>query len=99
MGLTTQGYEILEAATGREAVAVAKEKRPDLILMDISLPLLDGLSATREIKSDEKMKNVPIVAVSAYHAARRRAIVTGCSELIGKPVDIDELKRVIDRLI
>ena len=96
--LESEGYRVAEAVTGRDAVSAAIEIVPQLILMDISLPLLDGLSATREIKAQETLRGVPIVAVSAYHTARRRAIQAGCSDLIGKPVDVEELKAVVRRL-
>jgi CheY-like chemotaxis protein len=96
--LESEGYRVIEATTGKEAVSTAIETVPQLILMDISLPLLDGLSATRQIKAEEGLRDVPIVAVSAYHTARRRAIQAGCSDLIGKPVDTEEFKTVIRRL-
>jgi DNA-binding response OmpR family regulator len=97
--LESEGFEVVEAATGKDAVSSAVETVPRLILMDISLPLLDGLSAVRLIRAEEALQGVPIVAVSAYHTARRRAIRAGCSDLIGKPVDIDELKAVIRQLV
>jgi CheY-like chemotaxis protein len=96
--LESEGYRVAEATTGKDAVITAIEIVPQLILMDISLPLLDGLSATRQIKVEESLRDVPIVAVSAYHTARRRAIQAGCCDLIGKPVDIEELKAVVRRL-
>ena len=96
--LESEGYRVAEATTGKDAVSTALEIVPQLILMDISLPLLDGLSATRQIKVEESLRDVPIVAVSAYHTARRRAIQAGCSDLIGKPVDIEELKAVVRKL-
>lgn len=96
--LESEGYRVAEAATGVDAVSIALEIVPQLILMDISLPLLDGLSATRQIKAQETLRDVPIVAVSAYHTARRRAVQAGCSDLIGKPVDVEELKAIVRRL-
>ncbi|HEX3559264.1 MAG TPA: response regulator [Pyrinomonadaceae bacterium] len=96
--LEAEGYRVIEATTGRSAVSIAGDIRPQLILMDISLPLLDGLSATRQIKAEEALRDVPIVAISAYHAARRRAIQAGCADLIGKPLDFEELKRVVRQL-
>ena len=96
--LESEGYEVVEATTGKEAVDTAIELVPRLILMDISLPLLDGLSATRQIKAQETLRDVPIIAVSAYHTARRRAVRAGCKDLIGKPVDIEELKTAVRRL-
>ena len=90
--LEAEGYRVVEATTGKDAVRLAVEVTPRLILMDISLPLLDGLSATRQIREEESLRGVPIIAVSAYHTARRRAIRAGCRDLIGKPLDIEELK-------
>ena len=97
--LESEGFRVVEATTGKDAVSRAAEIAPQLILMDISLPLLDGLSATRQIRAEEALRQVPIVAVSAYHTARRRAIRAGCSDLIGKPVDIEELRAVVRRLV
>lgn len=95
--LEAEGYQVVEATTGKDAVRAAIELVPQLILMDISLPLLDGLSATRQIRAEEALRGVPILAVSAYHTARRRATQAGCSDLIGKPVDIEELKAAVRR--
>jgi two-component system cell cycle response regulator DivK len=97
--LEAEGYRVVEASTGRDAVAVAAETRPRLILMDISLPLLDGLSATRLIKADEALRDVPVLAVSAYDSVRRRAVRAGCTDLVAKPIDLDKLKATVRRLI
>ena len=97
--LESEGYQVTEATTGKDAVRIAVEAAPELILMDISLPLLDGLSATRQIRAEEALREVPIIAVSAYHTARRRAIRAGCSDLIGKPIDIEELKAAVRQAI
>lgn len=96
--LESEGYRVVEATTGKDAVRTAIEVVPQLILMDISLPLLDGLSATRQIRAEETLRGVPIIAVSAYHTAKRRATQAGCSDLIGKPLDIEELKAAVRRL-
>lgn len=97
--LESEGYGVVEAATGSEAVSVAAETRPRLILMDISLPLLDGLSATRQIKADGTLRDTPVLAVSAYDSARRRAVRAGCAGLVAKPIDVEELKAVVRRLV
>ncbi|MCA1621206.1 MAG: response regulator [Acidobacteria bacterium] len=97
--LESEGYQVTEATTGKDAVRIAAEAAPELILMDISLPLLDGLSATRQIRAEEALREVPIIAVSAYHTARRRAIRAGCSDLIGKPIDVEELKAAVRQAI
>ena len=97
--LESEGYAVVEAATGKDAVALTSQVRPRLILMDISLPLLDGLSATRQIKADAALRDTPVLAVSAYDSVRRRAVQAGCADLITKPVDLEELKTVVRRLI
>jgi CheY-like chemotaxis protein len=97
--LEAEGYSIIEVMTGKDAVSACAELRPRLILMDISLPLLDGLSATRLIKAEETLRDVPVVAVSAYDTARRRALQAGCSDFVSKPIKFEELKAVIARLI
>lgn len=97
--LEAEGYQVVEATTGKDAVRIAAEVSPRLILMDISLPLLDGISATRQIKAEKPGEDVPIIAVSAYHTARRRAIQAGCRDLIGKPLDIEELKAIVRQVL
>ena len=97
--LESVGCRVVEAATGKEAVEAAVEAPPNLILMDISLPLLDGLSATRQIRAEASVRGVPIIAVSAYHTAKRRAIQAGCVDLIEKPIDIEKLKEAVRRVI
>jgi two-component system, cell cycle response regulator DivK len=97
--LEAEGYRVIEAATGKDAVSACVELQPRLILMDISLPLLDGLSATRLIKAEERLRDVPVVAVSAYSTARRRALQAGCADFVSKPIEVEELKAVIARLL
>lgn len=85
--LTSVGYQLLEAETGEAGVAMAKEHRPDLILMDIQLPLLDGYEATRRIKADPALAAIPVIAVTSYalsgDEAKTRA--AGCDAYIAKP--------------
>ena len=95
--LESYGYKVIEAADGIEAIDRVKQYHPDLILMDISLPVVDGLTATRAIREfDEESKKVPIIAVTAfgknyYH----KAIEAGCNDLIDKPVDFDSLEPIL----
>lgn len=96
--LESEGYAVVEAVTGKDAVSLASEVRPRLILMDISLPLLDGLSATRQIKADDSLRDTRILAVSAYDSVKRRAAQAGCVGLITKPIDLEELKAVVKKL-
>ena len=99
--LEQQGYRVVEALTGIEAVELARQERPDLILMDINLPLIDGINATRRIREIEEMSDVPIVAVSAYDSAglRETARERGCIDYLVKPVDVEQLKNLVNRLL
>lgn len=95
--LELSGYRVLEAANGREAVELAESECPDLVLMDLSMPVLDGLSATRLIRRIESICHVPVVALTAhcsdeYVEAAREA---GCDHFVSKPVDFDMLLDVI----
>lgn len=87
--LERKGYEVLEAVDGYEAVDVTLEKRPDLILMDMSLPLMDGLSATRIIRGmEDESAEVPIIVITAHsHYYAEKALEAGCDAVISKPID------------
>lgn len=93
MWLTFWGFNVEEASNGAEAVAKARRDRPDLILMDLWMPVLDGLQATRQIKADPRTAHVPILAVSAqvFSPAAENAIAAGCDTFLAKPLDPDEL--------
>jgi CheY-like chemotaxis protein len=99
--LEMSGYRVVEATNGREAVEVASEERPRIILMDLSLPLIDGLAATRRIRSLPDLRNVPIIAVSAHDTAdfHNEALAAGCNAYITKPIDYSELEAVVDGLL
>lgn len=95
--LEMSGYSVIEAKNGREAVEFAKQECPDIILMDLSLPELDGLTATKLIRQLENLCDVPIIALTAYdrvefHAA---ALKAGCNTYFTKPVDFDALTTVM----
>ncbi len=96
-----KGHRVVEALNGIEAVELARREHPDLILMDINLPLIDGVNATRRIREIEGMRDVRIVAVSAYDSPELRdsALAAGCAEYVMKPIDADRLKDLIDRLL
>ncbi|HEY0077102.1 MAG TPA: response regulator [Pyrinomonadaceae bacterium] len=98
--LEMSGYRVVEAINGQEAVEKARRELPDLILMDLSLPLLDGLAATRRIREQEQLKKVPIVAVSAHDTAdfHAEALAAGCNEYVTKPIDFDQLESLLSRL-
>ena len=98
--LEMSGYRVIEAVNGKQAVEAAVSERPDLILMDLSLPMLDGLAATRRIREAEGLGRVPIIAVSAHDSAdfHTEALAAGCDEYVTKPIDFDHLVQVLDRL-
>jgi CheY-like chemotaxis protein len=99
--LEMSGYQVLEAVNGEEAVEIAKRERPSLILMDLSLPLLDGLAATRRIRLEEELRDVPIVAVSAHDTAdfHADALAAGCNDYVTKPIDFDQLEALLGKLL
>jgi CheY-like chemotaxis protein len=86
---------------GRQAVEKAQSERPDIILMDLSLPMLDGLAATRQIRTYDGLGKVPIVAVSAHDSAdfHAEALAAGCNEYVTKPIDFDQLVQLLSRLM
>jgi two-component system cell cycle response regulator DivK len=85
--LTTVGYELIEAVTGEEGVSMAEEHRPDLILMDILLPGINGYDATRLIKAQPALRAIPIIAVTSYALSgdAARALEAGCEAYVTKP--------------
>lgn len=99
--LEMAGYEVLEASDGEQAVQMAVEAKPALILMDLSLPKLDGLAATREIRQRKGLKKIPIVAVSAHDSPESRieALQAGCDEYVTKPIDFDHLHALLERFV
>ena len=99
--LEKKGYLVIEAENGKEAVVEAERRRPDLIIMDVEMPELDGLSATRKIRALDNFDRVPIVAVSAYGADQFRAdaLEAGCNEYVSTPFEPEELEKLIRSLI
>ena len=99
--LEMAGYDVLEASDGEQAVQMAVESKPALILMDLSLPKLDGLAATREIRQKKGLKRIPIVAVSAHDSPESRveALQAGCDEYVTKPIDFDHLHALLQRFM
>ncbi len=85
--VTASGYELIEATTGEEGLAVAARERPDLILMDIQLPGIDGYEVTRRIKADPKLSKIPIIAVTSYALSGddKKAFAAGCDGYVTKP--------------
>jgi len=99
--LRKKGYRVVEAENGNEAIAKASEIEPDLIIMDVEMPELDGLSATRKIRALKDSAALPIIAVSAYGADqfREQALSAGCNEYVSTPFEPDELEKLIRSLI
>jgi two-component system, cell cycle response regulator DivK len=99
--LTRLGFEVVVAPDGERGVAVAHDERPDLILMDLSLPVLDGWEATRRLKASSETQAIPIIALSAHAMAgdRERAFAARCDDYDTKPVDLDRLLSKIRALL
>lgn len=99
--LEQRGYQVVAASDGMHAVEVALSSRPDLVLLDLELPKLDGLSVTRNLRSDPKFKDVPIVILSGHDPSRFRqdALDAGCDDYLLKPIDFDSLHELLDRMI
>ena len=97
--LSGSGYALVEAADGRDGVAKAKSERPDLILMDIQLPVVDGYEATRQIKADPTLAKTPIIAVSSFamKGDEDKARAAGCDHYVTKPYSPIQLLRLISR--
>lgn len=97
--LERKGYRVLEATNGREAVEVATRGRPDLILMDLDLPIIDGIEATNRIRRDAGLRDVPIIAVTAYPMSftRVKAFSSGCAGYVEKPIDFPKLNGLIEK--
>ena len=99
--LARKGYEVLIAVDGAEGVAMAKAQAPDMILMDMSLPVLDGWEATRQIKAAQDTHAIPVIALTAHAMAgdREKALNAGCDEYETKPVEFQRLLSKIESLL
>jgi len=95
--LKSQGYIVYEATDGQEALELARAHLPDLILMDLQLPGLDGFTATRILKEDATTKDIPVVALTAYamRGDAERALEAGCNGYITKPIDTKEFSKTV----
>ena len=98
--LSRWGHTVLIARNGREGLAMAQSERPDLIVMDLSLPKLDGWTATRILKNSSETKQIPILALTAHAMAgdRERALAAGCDDFATKPIEFEQLRAKIDGL-
>jgi CheY-like chemotaxis protein len=95
------GYEIVSAPDGAIGIELATEERPDLILMDLNLPVVDGWEATRRLKADPATRDIPIIALTAHAMAgdREKALAAGCDEFDTKPVEFDRLLAKIEQAL
>ncbi len=95
------GYHVTEALNGEEGIAKARAERPDLILMDISIPIIDGWEATQVLKHDPATQNIPIIALTAHAMAddREKALQAGCNDYDTKPVELARLLAKIEALL
>ena len=99
--LSRRGYLVVSAVDGRQGVEMARSERPDIILMDMSLPVMDGWEATRRVKADDDMRNVPVIGLTAHAMSgdREKALAAGCDDYDTKPVELDRLIEKIERLL
>jgi CheY-like chemotaxis protein len=98
--LESYGYEVTEAVDGLEAIESFKHHFPDLVLMDIAMPVMDGLSATKAIRKLKRGTEIPIVAVTAHDGRfHEKAIEAGCSGVIGKPIDFDSFEPILKQYL
>jgi two-component system, cell cycle response regulator DivK len=99
--LEMTGYRVVEAMNGEEAVRLAETELPGVILMDLSLPVIDGLAATRLIRKLPKCNQTPIIAVSAHDSSdfQSDALQAGCNSYITKPIDFNELEELIAKML
>lgn len=99
--LERKGFEVLIAMDGQEGVEVATAKLPDLILMDLNLPVMDGWEATRQLKGAPETRGIPIIALTAHATSgdREKAMEAGCDEYVSKPIDMAQLLAMIEKTL
>jgi len=99
--LEMSGYHVIEATNGEEAIEIALRELPAIILMDLSLPRVDGLAATRRMRQHDQLRQIPIVAVSAHDTMdfHAEALAAGCNDYVTKPIDFDELDTLLKGLL
>lgn len=98
--LESKGHVVDVAEDGEQALAILEDQVPDLILMDMQLPRVDGYEATRRIKADDRLRFVPLVALTAHSMKgdRARAVDAGCDAFVSKPVDAEEILALVERM-
>ncbi len=99
--LEKNGYRVTQARNGREGIALARLSKPDMILLDIQLPVMDGYAVARELRQNGELGNVPIVAVTSYAMSgdRERALAAGCTGYIEKPINPETFTAEIERYL
>jgi CheY-like chemotaxis protein len=99
--LVRKGYDVLIAEDGAKGLSAATDGNPDLILMDMSLPVIDGWEATRRLKADPQTRAIPVIALTAHAMSsdREKAVAAGCDDYDTKPVELERLLAKIDRLL
>jgi CheY-like chemotaxis protein len=99
--LARKGYDVITAEDGASGLRLATERRPDLVLMDMSLPVLDGWEATRRLKANDATRDIPVVALTAHvmQTDREKALAAGCDGFATKPIELPSLLATMERLL
>lgn len=98
--ISRRGYEVLEATDGYDAVEKARQYKPDLILMDLAMPIMDGVTATQIIRETDAFQKTPIIGLTAYAAAyNEKAIEAGCNEVINKPLEFENIEPLLKQYL
>ena len=99
--LEPRGYQVIHAMDGRQGLAAARSEAPDLILMDMSLPEIDGWEVTRQLKSDDTTRSIPVIALTAHAMSsdRQKALAAGCDDYDTKPVEFERLLMKIETML
>lgn len=97
--LTSKGYKILEAVDGESGLEMIRQTRPPLILLDITLPGMDGIEVIQHLKADPSLKDIPVIALtaSAMHGDRERFLQAGCDDYLSKPIQVHELIEMVEK--
>jgi two-component system, cell cycle response regulator DivK len=99
--LVSLRYDVIQATDGEQGVQKAAAERPDLILMDLSLPRMDGWTAARRLKANDDLRHIPIIALTAHAMMgdRERALEAGCDDYVSKPINLPELRKKLTNLL
>ena len=98
--LQLRGYHVIEACDGLEAIEIAEIRRPELVIVDLNMPHLDGLQTAKWIRNSENLAQVPVIAVTAFdvYGMEQAALESGCNSYLSKPIDLDDLDRALKGL-